>query len=158
MIGNYLKLLIESLEKKLNILRIIQDLSSRQADILKSPEVSLEQYDKCVDEKDQLVKELSKLDDGFEQLYDNIKEELLTNKKQYQSQIGILQDLISRLTEKSCTLQAQEERNKALLDNYFRNEREALRGGRKASKAALDYYQNMSGNKMVSPQFLDKKK
>lgn len=158
MIGNYLQLLIESLEKKLNILEILQDYSNRQADILKSPDVSLERYDECVDEKDRLVRELAKLDDGFEKLYDNIKEELLTNKKQYQIQIATLQELISKLTEKNCNLQAQEERNKTLLDNYFQNERKALRGGRKASKAALDYYQSMSGSKVVQPQFLDKKK
>lgn len=158
MIDNYLTLLAESLEKKLNILNQMMAISSRQSEIMSSEGVAVDEFDACVDEKDALVRELTLLDDGFEQLYDRIKEELLTHKDLYGNQIKKLQVLIAELTEKSCTLQAQEARNKTLVEKYFARERDALKSGRKTSKAALDYYQSMNRSAVVPPQFMDKKK
>ena len=55
-------------------------------------------------------------------------------------------------------IQAQEARNKKLIEDYFRKEREGIRVGRKSSKAAINYYKNMSGSSVVMPLFMDDKK
>ena len=67
-----------------------------------------------------------------------------------------MQELISEITEKSVSIQAQEARNKGMIENYFARERGQLRQSRQVSKAAYGYYKSMSNG--VSSQLLDQKK
>lgn len=158
MMNNYLKILEESLEKKIGILDKLQVLSDEQAAILKADAVSLEEFDARVDDKDVLVTELSKLDEGFDVLYENIKAELNGNKDKYAGQIQTLQRLIQQIMDKSVALQAQESRNKDMVTSYFRKERKTVADSRRTSKAAYDYYKNMNSPAAASPQFMDQKK
>lgn len=155
---NYLHVLEESLQKKLDVLCRIQTISEQQEQILSEDTVSEDAFDKSIDEKDALIKELNKLDEGFESLYAHIKEQLLAGKHKYKSQIAVLQTKIAEVTEKSVAIQAQEARNKKLAEDYFSRAKQELKKGRRSSKAALDYYKSMNKAQMVSPQFLDKKK
>lgn len=157
MIENYLKILEESLQKKVTILENLQTINERQTAILSEETVSLEKFDVCVDEKDVYITELTKLDDGFESLYEHIKQELVSNKEAYYEQIGRLQQLIALITDKSVSLQAQESRNKAMVEKYFAKERSNLTMNRKTSTAAYNYYKNVNKSNMNTPQFLDKK-
>lgn len=68
-----------------------------------------------------------------------------------------IQEKITWVTEKSVTIQAQEKRNKALIEQFFTRQREGLRQGRKSSRAAYDYYRDMSQTQVVPPQFMDSK-
>lgn len=158
MMNNYLKILEESLEKKIGILDKLQVLSDEQAAILKADAVSPEEFDARVDDKDVLVTELSKLDEGFDVLYENIKAELNGNKDKYAGQIQTLQRLIQQIMDKSVALQAQESRNKDMVTSYFRKERKTVADSRRTSKAAYDYYKNMNSPAAASPQFMDQKK
>lgn len=155
---NYLQVLEESLQKKMDVLGRIQTLSEQQEQILSADSVSEDAFDKSIDEKDTLIKELNKLDEGFESLYAHIKEQLLAGRHKYKSQIVVLQTRIAEVTEKSVAIQAQEARNKKLAEDYFSRAKQELKKGRRSSKAALDYYKSMNKAQMVSPQFLDKKK
>ena len=65
---------------------------------------------------------------------------------------------MSKVTEAGIAVQAQEARNKKLIEEYFRRQREGIREGRKSSKAAFDYYKNMSKSSVVMPQIMDQKK
>ncbi|MGN0306788.1 MAG: flagellar protein FliT, partial [Lachnospiraceae bacterium] len=60
--------------------------------------------------------------------------------------------------EKSAGIQAIEARNKAKMEIVFNREKKALQSKRNAMSIATDYYQTMNKVKVVSPQFLDKKK
>lgn len=157
MLDNYLNILRESLEKKLEVLGHIEEISRVQAEILKKETLDMEAFDRTVDEKDSFVTELIKLDEGFEALYDRIKEELAGNKSSYAVQIKHLQDLITKITDKNVSIQAEENRNKAMLERHFAKERQGLGKVRKSSNAAYGYYKNMSG-KQADSVFLDKKK
>ncbi|MCM1231313.1 MAG: flagellar export chaperone FlgN [Ruminococcus flavefaciens] len=157
MLNNYLNILKESLEKKLEVLGHIEEISQVQTEILKSETLDMEAFDRTVDEKDTFVTELVKLDEGFESLYDRIKEELLDNRSDYAEQIKHLQKLVSEVTDKNVSIQAKESRNKAMLESYFAKERQDLGRVRKSSNAAYGYYKNMSG-KQADSVFLDKKK
>lgn len=157
MIENYLKILEESLRKKLCILDRIAEQSSIQENLLKQDKLDLEAFDACVDKKDELIGNLTELDEGFETLYDRIKEQLQDGKDSYKEQIGVLQQLIAQVTDQNVTIQTQEARNKKMVEHYFAKERSLLRSGRQASKAAYGYYKNMSNANIVPPQFMDKK-
>jgi len=158
MISNYLQILQESLERKLRLLTDIEAKSREQSDMLKSSRLDIDSIDRNMDEKTELIQEVLKLDDGFEHLYERIKEELATNKEQYKTQILQLQALISKVTEKSTSIQVIEARNKSEMDLYFSKQKKCLQYRRNAMSVASDYYQNMNKVKHVSPQFLDKKK
>ncbi len=158
MIENYLKILEESLQKKLVVLGEIATYNDEQESMLKQENVSLDELDSNMRRKDDLIQKLLKLDDGFESLYERIREQLLENKEVYKAQIKHLKELISQVTEKSVSIQAQEARNKKLIENYFSKEKDQLRHGRQASKAAYDYYRSMNNTNVVPPQIMDQKK
>ena len=154
---NYLKILEESLNKKLQVLDQIQEYNEKQKQIFQSDHVDLDGFDASIEEKGNLINQITKLDDGFETLYANVAEELQGNKEKYAEQIRTLQQLVKQVTDKSVSVQAQEARNKALIEEYFAKERENIRQGRKSAKAAYSYYANLNKSEYASPQFLDSK-
>lgn len=158
MTGNYLALLEESLKRKLQVMAEIQEYNMRQQEVFQSDKVDVDQFDGYVAEKGALIDKLNSLDNGFEKLYDRVSEELKDNRHKYAEQIKTLQNLVAKVTETSVTIQAQEARNKKLIENYFRKEKEGIRMGRKSSKAAVDYYKNMNKSSVVLPLFMDSKK
>lgn len=157
MTEKYLSVMEESLEKKIQILTKIQEYNQRQQEILQAQNVELEKFDECVDRKDELIEELTALDSGFEALYENLSEELQGNREKYAQHIKRLQDLVSDVMEQSVTIQAQEARNKKLVEDYFRRERKQIGQTRKNSQAAYDYYKSMSQSNAAPPQFMDSK-
>jgi len=157
MISNYLTVLEESLEKKSNILDSIQEASRKQNELLKAEKLDLEKFDELVEEKDGYLKDLEKLDEGFEILYDKVKQELKQNKATYATQITHMQQLIEKITEKSVSIQAQESRNRDMVTAYFKNERAALGQGRKSSKVAYGYYQNLNKANQEASRIMDLK-
>ena len=155
---NYLSVLEDSLKKKLQILDELTDYTMQQQELLKVEELDYEAFDSLVDQKDPLIQRIMELDQGFETVYDRIKEQLLDNKEQYAAQIKALQSLIGELTDKSVKLQTMEQRNKSAIEQQFRKSREKIRQGRQNKQAALNYYKNMNNANYVPPQFLDDKK
>lgn len=158
MIENYLQVLEESLHKKMDVLRKIEEVNVRQEQILKSEMVLDDEFDKSITDKGVLIEQLKKLDEGFESLYERIKEQLSVGKERYKVQIAALQKLITEVTEKGVSIQAQEARNKILVEQFFAQRKQELQKGRRSSKIALDYYRNMNQTQVVMPQFMDKKK
>ena len=158
MTNQYLTILIESLQKKLKVLDEIQAYNEKQYRMFRDNQVSLDEFDGYVEEKGRLIESLSKLDEGFEMIYEKIAGELLDNKDKYSSQIKILQQLIREITDKSVTVQAQESRNKSAVEQYFRREKQEVGSKKRSSAAAMNYYKNMSNTNVVPPQFMDKKK
>lgn len=158
MIDNYLTVLEESLHKKIEVLDRIEGFNKEQEQILKQTDLSMESFDNSIDEKGKLIDELNKLDNGFEQLYERIRQQLTDNVDTYSKQIKKLQELIEKVTEKSITIQTQEARNKQLVESYFSKTRNEIGKNRINSKAALDYYKNMNHSNYVAPKFVDKKK
>ena len=157
MTDNYLEILIESLHKKIEVLDEIARYNNEQKELLKNSDLSMEKLDENMEQKDALIYKLQDLDKGFESLYERVREELLNNKDAHKTQIKNMQDLISVVTEKGVSVQAQEARNKQLIEEYFVRERRQISQGRKSSKAAYGYYKNMSNSNVVPPQFMDQK-
>lgn len=157
MTENYLNVLEDSLQKKLQVLAKIRDYNLRQEEIFRSDSVEMERFDEYVEEKGALIDEVTALDNGFEQLYQKVAEELKDNRERYAEQIRRLQGLVSRVTEESVGIQAQEARNKKLVEDYFRKQKQGIGQSRKNSKAAFDYYKSMSQAGTAQPRFMDNK-
>ncbi len=155
---SYLDVLEQSLVEKIKVLDKIQDYNMRQEALFKSESPELSQFDSYVEEKGQLIEQLTKLDEGFEILYASLAEELKDNRQKYAVQIKRLQDLVAQVVEKGVAVEAQEQRNKKLVEEYFARERTGIRKGRLSSKAAYDYYKTMNKSNVVPPQFMDSKK
>ncbi len=154
----YLDMLQDSLKKKLDILNEIIAYQSEEMDMLKEESMDMEVFDKSIDKKVALAEGIDKLDDGFEQVYDRIREEMIGHKEKYAVQIRAMQDMIGEITEKNASIQAEESRIKLAVDNYVRRESAALRQKRDNGKAARSYYNNMKKLNYVDSQFMDKKK
>lgn len=155
--SSYLDLMIDSLNKKVHILEKIEEVNIRQKRIVSDTKFDMEELDATVSDKGRYIEEINKLDDGFETLYERIKEELQNNKSQYTEQISIMQKLIRRVVELSASIEADEKRIKAEVDKQFSKVKQAVKETRKNSRAVSNYYKNMT--KLDSePQFMDKKK
>jgi len=155
---NYLDVLEQSLVEKCKVLDKIQEYNVRQEALFRSESPELSQFDAYVEEKGQLITQLSKLDEGFEILYASIAEELKDNRQKYTEQIKRLQELVAQVVERGVAVEAQEQRNKKLVEEFFSRERKGIKKGRLSSKAAYDYYKTMNKSGVVNPQFMDSKK
>ena len=153
-----LNILAESLDKKLEVLKEIQAYNEEQEKSFIGGQADLDNFDAAVEKKGQLIEKLQRLDVGFETMYARLSEELKGNREKYAEQIKVLKQKVSEVTELSVTVQAQEKRNKKLVEEYFAKEREGIRSNRKTSKAAYDYYKNMNRSNYIPPQFMDSKK
>ena len=76
---NYLLILEESLNKKIVFLDELSNLTNLQKDIVLAEDFDDEAFNKNIEQKDALIKELEKLDRGFQILYDNIKAQIENN-------------------------------------------------------------------------------
>ncbi|WP_022777565.1 hypothetical protein [Butyrivibrio sp. AE3009] len=158
MIASSLDMLEDSLIKKIEVMDRIQEENDRQTEVLKnSEEVDEKAFDDTVEKKGELVDQLLLLDEGFQSLFDRVKEELGNNKDMYKEQIGRLQNLIHEVMDRSLSIEAHEHRNKKLAEQYFSTTRQRLESNKKSSAVAFNYYQTMNKFKDIPPQFLDQK-
>lgn len=155
--NNSLTLLSESLDQKISVLQDIQAYNQKQEKALTEQTPDLDSFDKALEEKEELIQRVEKLDEGFETLYAQVKEELNKNRAVHAGRIQELQEKIRRITDMSVAIQAEEARNKKLIEEYFAKAKAGIRQGRQSSKAAYDYYRNMSGANFISPQYMDSK-
>ena len=155
---NYIEIMIQSLEKKIRVLDGIIDLNREQKILLENPSLGPEEFEQNVKRKGQKIEELDFLDEGFQQLYDRVKEELDENRERYASQIRRMQDLIREISAKSASIQTQEARNKTLAEQKFASVRKQVKQVRNGQKIVKQYYDNMKKTYHTDPQFLDNKK
>jgi len=154
---NQLTILAESLEKKIQVLGRIQAYNKRQEQAFLEETADFDAFDAALEEKGVLIEELNKLDNGFELLYERLAKQLEANREKYAEEIRSIQQQIAVITEMGMTIQAQEQRNKKLIEDYFSKQRAGIREGRKTSKTAYDYYKKVNHVGYAPPQFMDSK-
>jgi flagellar biosynthesis/type III secretory pathway chaperone len=151
-----LQILEDALTKKKGILAKIEEENKKQEAILKAEPMRMDDFEAIVDQKTALIDELNQLDQGFESVYDRIKEQLISEQAQHKEKIAVLKDLIFAITGMSVSIQAQETRNKELVEKFFSQTRQDLQSERVRAKAAYDYMNRRPVD--VEPRFLDTKK
>ena len=154
----YVDIMIQSLNKKLQVLDRIAELNLIQKEQLEDSLSQVEEFDKIVEEKAKLIEQMEQLDSGFEKLFARVQEELNENKEAYAEAIKTMQNAIRSITDKSMEIQAQEARNRDLMVRKFAYVKESAKSVRTNSKIATQYYRNMMNLNYIDPQFMDNKK
>ena len=151
---NYLQIMIDSLLKKIEILKKVSELNEQQSALLDDKEFDGDKLQSNMESKAAYIDELNSLDEGFQAVFDRVKEEY---KADYKELIIRLQELIREATSLSATIQAQESRNKVRVDIKFRQLKDNAKTAKRSVSMANKYYQNMS-RVSSEPQFMDQKK
>lgn len=154
----YIRMLSDILKKKLAILSELMNLTVAQEEIMKQEAFDEDEFSKTIDSKEKQLEALEKLDIGFDQIYDSVREELTTQKAQYYHEITEMQECITLITDLSVKLQALEKRNKSRLEQILSQKRRDIKQSRLNSKTVAKYYKTMANQGDVPSYFYDKKK
>lgn len=152
------QVLLQSLEKKNRLLDQMILQNGIQEEILKQEEFDMDAFDAAIDQQSAYVEQLDKLDQGFESVYDRVREDLIENKERYRNEISRMKEQIQQITDKIVTLNAGNMRNKMLAENQFKKKRQEIGTGASQNRVARNYYNSMNNLNYVSPQFYDNKK
>lgn len=156
--NDYVSVMIQSLQKKVQVLDEIIEKNKEQQQILEQEEFDGGAFEQNVEEKGNLIDHINFLDEGFEELYSRVKAVLETEKQAHKEDILLMKQLITEITEKSVTIQSEEVRNRRLVQRRFSQERKKVKSMRNSSAVAKQYYTNMAKLNYVDAQFMDKKK
>ncbi len=159
--NSYVKILIDSLKDKNELLDEVAAEDASQAEILRSEEPDLEALQKSQERIGELAVRLDKLNEGFESVYDRVRGDLQGDKDKYRDEILLMQELITDITGKAVKIEAEQNRNKAAAERAFKNKRSSLKDQRNAVQK-INMYANQMHNVIPKGQmdaaFLDKKK
>lgn len=153
----YIAVLIQSLEKKKELLDKIIAKNKEQKTLFADEDSDPDRLEDNMREKSGFVEQLNELDGGFQQIYDRIKTILQSEKETYKDEIKAMQRLITEITERSATIQAQEQRNHELAVKRFATVKKGIRKARTSNNVASQYYKSMSNLNMVNSQFMDQR-
>lgn len=153
----YIAVLIQSLEKKEELLDKIIEKNKEQKILFTDEDSDPDRLEENMQEKSGFVDQLNELDEGFQQIYDRVKFVLQRDKESYKEEIQKMKNLITKITEKSTNVRAQEQRNRELAVKRFSAVKMGIRKARASTKAASQYYKSMAKLNVVESQFMDKK-
>ncbi len=154
----YLEMLAASLEKKEQVLEAMLELTGQQEQILAEEELDMEAFDKLLQKKQSYVERLEKLDQGFDQVYQRVREKIQKHPGKYRDRIQEMQGRIGQLTELGVSLEVQERRNKERFEFLVSASRSKIRNYKVSNQAAAQYYRNMANRFQGDSYFVDKKK
>lgn len=158
MTQNYLQIMMESLEKKLVVLDKISELNKRQLKVALAQPMDMEAYDQTMDEKGELIEELNKLDEGFADTYERVRDAVQADPGKYRDTVLQLQDLVREAVDKGVSIEAQEKRGKAAMEAAIGMKRREINVKRVSASAASRYYKAASRINNIDPQLMDRKK
>lgn len=141
--ATYIHILIDALRKKDDILdQLIEHTKVQDIEISKAiPDRN--RLDETFDQKATLINQLNLLDSGFKKVYGNLKAELDSNRKAYESDIKKLQEMIRIIVEKSTILQAMERQNQPKFQTLASSRKE-IKAFKVSSQTASTYYKDAS--------------
>lgn len=155
--SDYICIMTDSLKKKRDILLDIIEENKKQEAMLHDPNLSPEEFEKNLENKAVLIERLGELDEGFESLFERVRDKLNAHREEYASEISEMQTLIREITAYTNTIQTQEVRSKEQVAQKFSKVREQVKGVRNSQKVVKQYYQNMMRD-AGDPNFIDNKK
>ncbi len=145
-----LSILQDSLTAKRQVLLEIQEYNRKQEAVFTAEEVDISLFDEAIEEKGRLIDRLTQLDDGFDVMYQKLARELENNRERYADQIRAIQQQIKEITDLGVSIQAQEARNKSLVEKFFSRERKGMRKSLQNSAKAYNFYKSMSSLNSVN--------
>jgi len=156
---DYVVMLRESLEKKADVLNVLLIRNKEQAAILQDPNTTPDDLERNMNMKSELIDRIIMLDEGFEQLFNRVKDIIEEDRETYADEIRLMQDLIRQISDLTADVEATEYKNKEYAKTRFANIKKDVREIKKSGDVVSSYYRNMMAhNKANDPAFLDKKK
>ncbi|WP_027437012.1 hypothetical protein [Lachnospira multipara] len=155
---NYLEILKDSLIKKIRILEEIVKIDDEQTTLFSNDKDNEDIIRETFDRKSALIDEINRMDAGFESVFEKVKEQLDNRKDEYKKEIKEMQELIKRITDLSMHIEAQEKRNKSLVNGNLSSMRKELSNAKRSTSLAKQYYSTMNKIANVDPQFMDSKR
>ncbi len=146
-VDDYIRIMIESLTKKSELLERIIRKNEAQHDCVAGKdynEVDWDTFNLIVAEKQAAIDRIVKMDEGFQSLYDRVKEQLNDNRDKYADKIKELQRLITVITDQGVKITTGEERNRKIIEKVFGDRKKEIRKTRNNLKVANSYAQTMS--------------
>lgn len=156
--ANYVQIMIDSLTKKEQLLKQIVDYNEEQKMIITATTFDEEAFQKNIDKKGELVEAILKLDEGFNSVFARVKEAIQERRNELSSEIAVMQQLVKRVTDLGVRIQAQELRNKELVEKCFSEMRRNLSNAKMTTSKANAYYKNANHIHDYDAHFLDQKK
>lgn len=157
-VSDYLKVLEESLSKKLTILQALLEASNRQGILAEEEAFDLDAFEVTMDQKEELLSRLEELDEGFDSVFRKVETEVKEHQELYRVEVQTLQQLIRQCTDASVEIQAVEARNKAKLAVKFADQQKELRQVKTSNKVASTYYKSMTNSQTSDAYYMDQKK
>ncbi len=139
---DYIDAMTRSLKRKVYLLDMLIMQNKRQQEELEDEYLTVEDFDKRVMEKDDIVREIVMLDDGFEEVFEKMKTVLDGNKDKFKSEIKEMQDLIRKIMAKDADVRMGEKRNSELARQKFGTVKKQIREMKMSRKMVDSYYKN----------------
>lgn len=154
---NYMSVLINTLEKKLDALQIIFSLTKEQEGISKQEEYPEEDMERILNAKEIQISRLNSLDEGFQSIFDRIRSEVKRNPDAYKTEVTKLQELIRECTELGNQIMVLEQRNRERFSILFSKVNSQYSVSKTKASVAQNYFRTMNNSKILDPYFVDKK-
>ena len=156
--GTYVNIMRESLERKQRYLTEIWKLTNEQSVIATAEKFDEEQFSELVEKKDVLIDNLNEIDKGFSSVYDRVRIEIQRDPVVYRDELLAIQNLIRTCVDLGGRREAEEERNRAVMEQVFSAKFQGVRQMKQSKTVANKYYKSMA-NGMVNDSLLyDRKK
>lgn len=153
----YITLLADTLKKKEQLLRLIDEQTKEQGRILRSESMDALAFEKILEEKEKEIQQLQELDEGFDAIFRRIEKHLEEYKDECKSEIQAMQKLIRDITGLSVSIQAQEKQNTTAFQLYLTSEKNSIREKTISSRTASSYYKQMTNQHTgMQSVFIDK--
>ena len=156
----YVSMMTDSLQKKKDILTVLYEQTKEQETLLLADgQMDVDRFEELLEEKGKGIDELNSLDNGFDNLFKKLGQELTINRGAYEKEILHMKGLIGDITELSTGITVLEKRNHDRFAGYIADERKRFREASKSQQTAASYAQSMSGyHKPGTSYFVNEKK
>ncbi len=148
-VDDYVQIMIESLTKKSELLEKLISKNEEQLECVSGKsfdEIDWNSFNLIVEQKQQSIDRIVKMDEGFQSLYDRVKEQLNEDKDKYADKIKEIQRLIGIITDQGAKITTGEERNRKIIEKTFGNKKKEIKRTRNSLRVANSYAQTMSGD------------
>lgn len=141
----YVSMMVDSLQKKRDLLSDMLEQTKKQERLLLSDDVDADELEKTIAEKGTSLEQLDKLDNGFDALFKKLEKELLNDRVKYESEVRKMKELIKQITELGSGIQAMEKLNYERFQKYISGERTKIKKANMSQQTASTYARNMAG-------------
>ncbi|MFA9464536.1 MAG: flagellar export chaperone FlgN [Velocimicrobium sp.] len=154
----YVTILIDTLRRKVVSLNDVIGMTNFQSKLIEEGKVDTSEFEGTLINKQEMIDKINQVDDGFEKIYDHVREALSAHAPLYQQEILVLKELISQVTEKSVAIKAAETRNRDLMERYFSSRKKTIKDCNIGKKTIQQYQETMKSQYREQSLYMDKRK